>query len=135
MTESQEFILSKWAKVLRSGKYIQGHTYLRKTGNDSVTRYCCLGVLCDMYMEEFGGEWSEPGTDMVYRFLGSCAYPPPAVVKWAGLDYERGFQNPDEYSTIDFTNLNDYGAKTFQEIADVIEQEITRRKGMREELA
>jgi hypothetical protein len=42
-------VKAKWIKALRSGKYLQGRSYLVKedivTGKQS---YCCLGVACDL---------------------------------------------------------------------------------------
>lgn len=37
-------IKKKWVKALRSGKYEQGQGCLQESG-----KYCCLGVLCDVY--------------------------------------------------------------------------------------
>lgn len=41
----------KWIKALRSGDYKQGKGYL----NQNNEKYCCLGVLCNVY----GIEWKE----------------------------------------------------------------------------
>lgn len=44
----------KWLKALRSGKYrqtLQGCLVNKKTsinGKETITGYCCLGVLCDV---------------------------------------------------------------------------------------
>lgn len=35
--------MEKWVKALRSGKYEQGKSYLKKDN-----KYCCLGVLYDV---------------------------------------------------------------------------------------
>jgi hypothetical protein len=41
-----ETVKKKWATALRSGKYRQTFTRLRN-GN----KFCCLGVLCDLYRQ------------------------------------------------------------------------------------
>lgn len=38
---------TKWLKALRSGKYAQGDSFL-KLRDGKVTKYCCLGVLCEV---------------------------------------------------------------------------------------
>jgi hypothetical protein len=35
----------RWVKALRSGKYKQGDQFLMRGDEDSVHRFCCLGVL------------------------------------------------------------------------------------------
>jgi hypothetical protein len=44
-------IKKKWTKALKSDKYIQGKCSLRATDED-ITQHCCLGVLCEVLMEE-----------------------------------------------------------------------------------
>ena len=49
-----ERIKQKWIKRLRSDKYEQGEGKLKS--ND---KYCCLGVLCEIAVEEGIAEWRE----------------------------------------------------------------------------
>ena len=51
-------VKQKWIDALRSGKYEQGSEKLR-----SVTGYCCLGVLCDIYVQEHNTQWEFRGYD------------------------------------------------------------------------
>jgi hypothetical protein len=45
-------IKEKWINALRSGKYEQGKSQLRSLSN----KFCCLGVLCDLYKDELKDE-------------------------------------------------------------------------------
>ncbi len=51
-TKMNPEVKQKWIGALRSGKYEQGTEKLR-----SVSGYCCLGVLCDLYAQEHNIEW------------------------------------------------------------------------------
>lgn len=82
-------IKQKWIDALTSGEYEQGAGVLRE-GN----KYCCLGVLCDLYIKETNPEkdW-EPVPipvqgDPCYSFLGATALPPLEVIHWAGLEQQ-----------------------------------------------
>ena len=49
-------IKEKWVSALRSGEYKQG-----KEGLRIYNEFCCLGVLCDLYIKETGvGFWGAP---------------------------------------------------------------------------
>jgi hypothetical protein len=95
-----------WISALRSGKYAQTQGSLRQGD-----RYCCLGVLCDLYPDPAGGHW---GGDYVKRFLGNTGSPPTKVCEWAGTTA------PEEDCLID---KNDSG-QTFDDIADYIERKL-----------
>lgn len=83
-------IKKRWIEALRSGKYNQGKGYLCK--DDS---YCCLGVLCELAVED--GAISRPaprrvrsgssqvGGVVAYGALGSDYMPPAEVYEWAGV--------------------------------------------------
>jgi hypothetical protein len=76
-------IKEKWLKALRSKEYKQGYDYLR-TGNVEY-RYCYLGLLTNIYIEEKGLEWDE-GEDGIYKFGGSSMCLSPLVEEWADLN-------------------------------------------------
>lgn len=98
----------KWVEAPRSGKYAQGVGQLRKG-----TRYCCLGVACDLY----GGTWQKPGADAHYFDL------PSPVKKWLGLASSDGsYGHRCGYRTSLLMD-NDVQGRTFAEIADIIESE------------
>lgn len=105
-----------WVDALRSGKYQQGKKQLR-TGE----KFCCLGVLCDLYHKETGeGKWVD-NAFWVDRVKADVALP-FAVVEWSGCPDA----NPDVKAGLGIGNLataNDYGA-TFSKIADIIEAQL-----------
>lgn len=120
-----------WVEALRSGKYDQTKNTLRR--GDS---FCCLGVLCDLYLnhsEDFNSEWCFDRSSNAYfvkrdpqrkwhplerngEFLPSC------VQKWAGIVESSpavkllGFDDPVQLSEL---NDKDY---EFSEIATIIEK-------------
>jgi len=102
-----------WIKALTSGKYKQGKHNLKK-GN----KYCCLGVLCDLYIKKnpkttFSWDKIEPNSE-------KNAFLPPAIMKWSGIktnEADFGYDKGD-----DLIHLNDEG-KSFKKIAKVIEKE------------
>lgn len=114
-------VLEKWEYELRSGNYPQGCGVLRQRPDAlSDEKFCCLGVLCDLYLEahpersrwEGGISSTEPKRFKVGGHDTSTPEMPPApVLEWAGIS--RGLAS-------DLAELNDGGA-TFDEVARVIE--------------
>jgi len=96
-----------WVSALRSGKYKQGQEQTKDQ-----TRYCCLGVLCDLYAKEKGLTWRDDrvsdGGDRM-----KCG---KAVIEWAKLP--NG--NPVVKGLL-LTRWNDVEMATFSQIADLIE--------------
>src|SRR6267378_4402002 len=90
-------IKAKWIAALESGEYIHGHGVLRSLDN----KYCCLGVLCDLYHKETGkGVWIDEShklnRDIYTRHIiprysfevestKSDVYLPDAVRSWLGI--------------------------------------------------
>jgi hypothetical protein len=81
-------IKQRWIDALRSGQYQQGNDCLR----DAQDRFCCLGVLCDLYVKENAKPGSEDdweqgseGDDYDYCLHDSAGALPKAVQQWAGL--------------------------------------------------
>ncbi len=104
-------IKRRWINALLSGEYPQTQGHLKdKVG------YCCLGVLCDLYLKEKGGQWESEkytfhiGTD--YALL------PAKVVEWSGVDSKSPYA--DNASLI---GENDDG-KTFEQIAELIKKHL-----------
>lgn len=100
-----------WIKALRSGEFKQTTNALRDGAGRS-TRYCCLGVLCELHRRhsEESGSWKRDG------YLGNTALLPDEVQAWAKLDDG----NPDVPGD-NLAGLND-GGKDFCYIADAIEK-------------
>ena len=113
----------KWVDALRSGKYEQGHGQLRKGD-----RYCCLGVACDVYIQEMGGgEWiaGTRRTDdwwFANEKTGYDAVLPDIVREWLGLSKNAGEYVLDGQPRA-LTKLNDDYQMSFRNIAIIIESE------------
>lgn len=101
----------KWVAALRSGEFKQGKCVLR----DAENNHCCLGVACELYRREHGGEWASVRDG--FSFMSHSAITPFAVKEWLGLQDACGV-----YAYGALTCDNDDG-KTFAEIADIIESE------------
>jgi hypothetical protein len=126
-------VKQKWIDALRSGKYEQGSEKLR-----SVTGYCCLGVLCDLYSKEQGAEWEFRGITETnlqpkdyWYFEGESEFLPDSVREWAGfnvnnpsvrVDVTDNDDEDDWFYNDEIANLNDSGY-TFNELSKLIEQQ------------
>lgn len=124
-------IKDRWVNALRSGDYEQGtHCLLSESGS-----YCCLGVLCDLYMKESNEEvvWETSedsyGDKMkVGSFFGFTTILPKTIMEWAGLNDQSpsvtyvdmaGYGGP-----IMLSNLNDEHDASFKELAELIEEQL-----------
>ena len=122
-----------WVNALRSGKYEQGSERLR-----SVSGYCCLGVLCDIYAQEHNTEWEFRGNEETnlqpmdyWYYEGESEFLPESVMDWAELktnnpqlrvDVEEDGEDSWNYKD-EVSHLNDAGY-TFTTIADLIEAQL-----------
>lgn len=114
-------VKERWLAALRSGKYKQTKGALNRGDN----HYCCLGVLCELAIEEgvvLG--WVDTVGKTLDKSLGiisvvggdvESAILPKAVVEWAGLPES----NPTAGECL--AEANDYG-RDFNYIADLIER-------------
>lgn len=106
---------SRWLAALRSGEYKQGRGALR-VGD----KYCCLGVLCNLYdsscwVESEQAKSSEQPPLYVYMLdeHGDVAFLPDTVAIAASLFKVQA----------ELTERNDNG-ETFAQIADFIEENL-----------
>jgi len=120
-------IKDKWVAALRSGEYVRTRETLRDDYG-----FCCLGVLCDLYIEESQNVteeqrsyWNNGHEFMVAKDPeqpGGGYYEnavlPDSVMNWAGMKTTDGSISKD----ICLASLNDQGME-FEQIADVIENE------------
>lgn len=116
---TRDELRAEWIRRLESGEYEQGRTNLRC--NDA---YCCLGIACEILVEEGVLEAKrEGGATTSYVPVGgldsrgsTTLLPDPAVEAF-GLRGRLGEVHPDEYKNeISLTSLNDNGVP-FPEIA------------------
>lgn len=113
----------RWVATLRSGRFTQGRRALNTNG-----QYCCLGVACELYREEFGEDALVRALDYENRvtYNGEEYYPPERVREWLGLATRKGEATHTlrvgEHAGDNLGSLNDEGA-TFEEIAILLEEE------------
>jgi hypothetical protein len=119
----KEKILKKWVKALRSGKYKKGQGQLAilkdsEDDNSKRVKYCCLGVLCDLYAKETGIKWDG---DLFEEESGAL---PKAVMKWAGLksDDPHVLKEENGHGNSSAAELNDQTEPTvsFNKLADLL---------------
>lgn len=139
-------IKAKWVSALRSGEYQQGKMLLRPTENT----YCCLGVLCDIATKSldntYWGKSSEHGNGALFcpnewdsddGLISEDGELPHTVREWAGLDSENPKVTMNEKnikenykniiyndSRVTLAELNDTHRYNFNEIADIIEEQL-----------
>ncbi len=102
-------IAKKWAKALKSGEYQQGRDQLRYEN-----KFCCLGVLCDLYAKEHDEKWDDG------VFYGDAYGVPLPVREWSGLKTKTGYYTKKKFKGSDLVCLNDTERKSFKEIADTV---------------
>jgi hypothetical protein len=127
-------VAKKWVKALRSGKFKQGHNFL-KTSRKNKVRHCCLGVLCELYDQEQKRKHKKRlkqttariyhyvDDELCYRMDNMVDVLPKAVQKWAGISDPSGNVSFINYETL--IDMNDGGC-TFNRIAKVIEKHSER---------
>jgi hypothetical protein len=109
-----------WLEALRSGRYGQGHEYLR-----CADEYCCLGVLCDIYATEMGVRWQDVEViERVWSLHEEELVLPDEVMAWAGLRESNPRVTVDGKSA-ELGHCNDILRFEFRVIADLIEEQIS----------
>lgn len=119
----------KWVEALRSGRYKQGYTTLRRKADDGEDYFCGLGVACDIQAPEFweevkGGIWSF-GRD-AYGQLITALYPKATVYSRSSANVCNLIPIATE-AKIKIAAMNDRYTRgrgfesTFNDIADWIE--------------
>lgn len=114
-------IANMWVRALRSGKYTQGTSYLKRRGPHGV-QHCCLGVLCELYNKSMKRSGEKGTGEKVLGGITHFGNPqttatvlPKKVMKWAGItsseEVDVGGQN--------LAIMND-GGVSFKKIAGVI---------------
>lgn len=129
-------IATRWIKALNSGTYKQGKTRLRTdarfSGFATDDRYCCLGVLCDLYDRDRKKQKRKSvlikQSDGSHTYGGCNSYLPKAVQTWSGIRSSNGYLSyiGNRYTSLDVLNDGDFlsSGKTFKQIAKIIESNI-----------
>lgn len=105
-------IKQRWIEALKSGKYQQGHYTLCYNN-----KFCCLGVLTDLYIKEHGFQWHKD-VGGCWSFDGEGGVLPSSALAWAGLNDTNPMILGDCA-----TDHNDGTNASFEEIAGYIEQD------------
>jgi hypothetical protein len=123
-----------WVAALRSGKYKQAVGVLTQEADGEIIGHCCLGVACELAVEAGVVKRFERKEhyyrDVVYGPDEHCVERtvlPRLVAAWLGLrEANASFPSRDPADkaaeTEALTSMND-AQRSFEEIADVIEQE------------
>ena len=110
-------IADKWVAALRSGEYKQTRGIL---ANYNRTEHCCLGVLCELAIEDgVGLQVLRPDGASYTSFDGEDSHLPQCVDDWADL-YNCSTPITLHQSIVGLIRMNDEG-RPFTEIADHIE--------------
>lgn len=123
-------IKQEWIEALRSGDYKQTQEALKDQNG-----YCCLGVLCDIAVNQGIVQWGEPDVMGCHPIDGEFDHLPEKVVDWVNDKSTQvsGFINgegrlPYAYPVGEtycqtLIGLNDAGLP-FESIADIIEKSL-----------
>ena len=127
-------IMKKWVKALRSGKFKQGTGTLKQYNSKGQVKYCCLGVLCELYNQEMKKKKKKTLPEKTknnnscftdwhkHTVFGDKGFDlPKEVMKWSGIETSDGqlWYTLGDLSTL--SSLNDSG-KRFKTIANIIEK-------------
>lgn len=118
MTHMNQDIKVLWLGALRDGKRVQGRGRLK---NHNGT-FCCLGVLCDIYLESQGLVWDGVGPKGIIS--GTEWSLPSFVREWADLPVSDPSVIFEEGSPTPLSVLNDKMCMSFAQIADLIEAQL-----------
>lgn len=114
-------IKKQWVEALRSGEYTQGKGRLHDGKN-----FCCLGVLCGITKNKTHMDWEHRGNH--YTFNGESGLLPGIVADACEIG---GTNNPSsipltvlvDEEEYDIDELNDLYDWTFNDLADLIEEQ------------
>ena len=107
----------KWLAELRSGKYKQNVGGLCRNG-----KFCCLGVICDLYSKQAGAViTSITGYDTIISYDGLSAVLSERIKKYIGLRHLNGAAK--EFASDSLAAFNDSGAYSFKDIAKIVEED------------
>lgn len=131
-------IAKQWSDALKSGAYNQGQGKLHATDYAGTCMYCCLGVLCDLFMQQNPDELDvqvvtrksdafpqhfqmlNKNEDALYVYDNDSLVLPLRVREWSGMNDALG-RYTNEYGIQDsLAELNDHGM-SFTLLANVID--------------
>lgn len=98
-------IKEKWIIALKSGNYIRGADNLKRVYYGEEIKHCCLGVLCEIHMNETGeGQWrldTSTGASAYANLtdFGECSrtHLTTQLIEWSGIkDMKASFLSDDQ---------------------------------------
>ena len=114
-------VADKWVAALRSDVYVQGKDML---ANEDRTEHCCLGVLCEIAIENGVRVRVRTEGEEFTRYDGESYRLPHVVKEWADMMFNDGRlfdEDTEDLPPDSLAELNDSGL-SFKEIADHIEE-------------
>lgn len=124
-------VQEEWARKLTDGTYQQGHQALRTGAPGEESRFCCLGVLCDI-VDPNGWSWDPDGKKWRFQFFNGQTvekegdFLPRGLVEKLGLKESNPTVKvpgkslaPDNMT---LASLNDDGGYSFIDIAEKVWQ-------------
>lgn len=123
-------VRARWVAALRSGRYARGTGRLRQTDTTGTQLHCCLGVLCELAVEDgvIDATSTPIGFSSITRFGGgdgwSTAVLPPAVQAWAGVASCDPTVVGNDGVRVGLSTINDSNRYEFDGIADLIESQL-----------
>lgn len=120
-------IKARWVAWLRENRGRQGRGVLRRgTGADA--RFCCLGGLCEIAVADGVIEARIPYNSSICIYGDTVDISdiklPRTVMEWAGLAENDPYVLPKAYSRLTLGYLNDQLRFNFNQIADIIDEQL-----------
>lgn len=115
-----KIIQKEWVKRLESGDYEKGRGRLKLTNGED--KYCCLGVLADIFIDEHPDySWSPEGLVLLSNGETSgLAYLPKFIQEWAGLSRSPNVMIEEHMEYLTTINDDLKKPKDFNHIARLI---------------
>lgn len=125
MTKMNPTVKARWVEKLREPGLPQTKGALNRPEPDgSIPQgFCCLGVLCEIAVEEGVVARRVHPRSVGYGEQGNIGVLPVEVEVWAGLDSCDPSWIDDELGRSTLSSRNDNGTP-FAELADIIEKEL-----------
>lgn len=111
----------KWIRALRSGKYAQGTSYLRRAD-----KFCCLGVACDLVMPDAWRASFDKSSEVSYHPFGNRNERMFGATQLESAKARRLYRLTLKGANLILTGLND-GGKSFSYIAGRLSHDLKAR--------
>lgn len=123
-----QVIKQLWLTALESGEYKQGQYALAKDNDKGETRYCCLGVLCNIAANQgICNKVKDEDDDIIkYSYDGELGTLPDSVRTWAELPFRENADSEDDSQSedediLDLIIIND-DSNNFDKVIEIIKE-------------